>query len=288
MIATGYYGGKFSHLADILPRLPETHIYVEPFAGSGSVLLNRHPSPIEVFNDLNKDLVNFFQVLRGEQGERLLELIALTPYSREEFRIACGNLKRYNKLERARLWYVRIAQSRNSLPLAIPSNWSFATQHDRRDMAGTTSKWLNRTPQLMDVMSRLLPVQIECDDALAVIPRYDEERTLFYVDPPYVAKTRKTKKVYAHEMSDTQHRELSHVLHLCKGRVALSGYAGELYDDLFADWHRIDFAEQFISSASKSRSAVEVLWTNYDTDAVMKAEQERKNGLQLQLALGME
>lgn len=285
MIAHSYYGGKLSHLADILPRLPEAHIYCEPYAGSAAVLLNRAPAPIEVYNDMNKDLVNFFRVLRSDQGEKLLEQIALTPYSREEFRIACGSLKRFNRLERARLWYVRICQSRNSLPLAIPSNWSFATQHDRRDMAGTVSKWLNRTPQLLDVMDRLLPVQIECDDALAIIPRYDEARTLTYVDPPYVYKTRKTKRVYAYEMDDEQHRKLAAVLHACKGKVALSGYAGELYDELYGDWYRVDFSEQMVSSASKTRAAVEVLWTNYDTTPVMKDYLKEKQGLKDQLEL---
>lgn len=84
LIPFGWYGGKFSHLAWLLPWLPECHHYCEPFAGSGAVLLNRAPSPIETYNDLDGEVVNFFRVLRDEK-EKLVEAIGLTPYSREEF-----------------------------------------------------------------------------------------------------------------------------------------------------------------------------------------------------------
>src|ERR1039457_3764563 len=83
LIAFGWYGGKFSHLKWLLPLLPECHHYCEPFAGSGAVLLNREPSPVETFNDLDGEVVNFFRVLR-EHGDELTRQIGLTPFSREE------------------------------------------------------------------------------------------------------------------------------------------------------------------------------------------------------------
>src|SRR5262245_53918995 len=83
LIVFGWYGGKFSHLDWLLPLLPEAHHYCEPFAGSGAVLLNRKPSPVETFNDLDGEVVNFFRVLR-EQKQKLVEAIGLTPFSREE------------------------------------------------------------------------------------------------------------------------------------------------------------------------------------------------------------
>jgi DNA adenine methylase len=88
LIPFGWYGGKFSHLAWLLPLLPKCHHYSEPFAGSGAVLLNRAPSPIETYNDLDGEVVNFFRVLRDEK-EKLVEAIGLTPFSREEFTLAC-------------------------------------------------------------------------------------------------------------------------------------------------------------------------------------------------------
>ncbi|MEH2001668.1 MAG: DNA adenine methylase [Nostoc sp.] len=87
LIAFGWYGGKFSHLDWLLPLLPDAQHYCEPFGGSAAVLLNRHPSPLETYNDFDGELVNFFRVLR-EQKESLIEAIGLTLFSREEFEIA--------------------------------------------------------------------------------------------------------------------------------------------------------------------------------------------------------
>ena len=88
LIAFGWYGGKFSHLDWLLPLLPKCLHYCEPFAGSGAVLMNREPSPVETYNDIDGEVVNFFKVLR-ESKEELIEQIALTPFSREEFSLAC-------------------------------------------------------------------------------------------------------------------------------------------------------------------------------------------------------
>jgi len=60
-IVFGWYGGKFSHLEWLLPLLPVAHHYCEPFAGSAAVLLNRELSPVETYNDIDGDVVNFFR-----------------------------------------------------------------------------------------------------------------------------------------------------------------------------------------------------------------------------------
>jgi DNA adenine methylase len=86
-IAFGWYGGKYSHLDWLLPLLSKTTHYCEPFGGSAAVLLNREPSPVETYNDIDGQVVNFFRVLR-DQKDQLIEAIGLTPFSREEFRIA--------------------------------------------------------------------------------------------------------------------------------------------------------------------------------------------------------
>src|SRR3989337_1995037 len=83
LIAFGWYGGKFSHLEWLLPLLPPCHHYCEPFAGSAAVLLNRTPSPVETYNDLDGERAIFCRVLRDEK-DRLIEAIGLTPFSREE------------------------------------------------------------------------------------------------------------------------------------------------------------------------------------------------------------
>jgi DNA adenine methylase len=114
-IVFGWYGGKFSHLDWLMPLLPEAHHYCEPFAGSAAVLLNRTPSPVETYNDIDGEVVNFFKVLRDSKDE-LIEAIALTPFSREEFyRAVSGGIRGVSQLERARRFYIRARQTRTGL-----------------------------------------------------------------------------------------------------------------------------------------------------------------------------
>ena len=79
LIPFGWYGGKFSHLAGLLPLLPKCHHYCEPFAGSAAVAPRTAPSPVETYNDLDGEVVNFFRVLRDEK-DKLVEAIGLTPF----------------------------------------------------------------------------------------------------------------------------------------------------------------------------------------------------------------
>jgi DNA adenine methylase len=78
ILVFGWYGGKFSHLAWLLPLLPTCHHYCEPFAGSGAVLLNRAPSPVETYNDIDGEVVNFFRILR-DQPDEITRHISLRP-----------------------------------------------------------------------------------------------------------------------------------------------------------------------------------------------------------------
>lgn len=115
LIAFGWYGGKFSHLDWLLPLLPETIHYCEPFGGSAAVLLNRKPSPVETYNDVYGDVVLFFRVLR-EQPDELIRAIGLTPFSREELEIACSEpSSALSDIERARRFFVRARQVRTGL-----------------------------------------------------------------------------------------------------------------------------------------------------------------------------
>src|SRR6266496_5288127 len=115
MIAFGWYGGKYSHLDWLLPLLPQATHYCEPFGGSAAVLLNREPAPVETYNDIDGEVVNFFRVLR-EQKEALLEAIGLTPFSREEFQLAISKATEgVSDVERARRFFIRARQVRTGL-----------------------------------------------------------------------------------------------------------------------------------------------------------------------------
>ncbi|MDE3100115.1 MAG: DNA adenine methylase [Verrucomicrobiota bacterium] len=264
LIPFGWYGGKFSHLDWLLPLLPDCHHYCEQFAGSGAVLLNRPPSPVETFNDIDGEVVNFFRVLR-EEKQRLIEAIGLTPFAREEFAIACEVSPDLPPLERARRFYVRARQVRTGLAqTATIGRWANCKNTSRAGMSGVISRWLGAVEDLPAVAERLLRVQIENRPAVDVIRLYDSPGTLFYCDPPYVHSTRGDSKAYGFEMTDEQHRDLAEVLNCVQGMVALSNYQAALLDKLYpgGKWHKTISPERTNHSTKDKR--VEVLWTNYN------------------------
>jgi DNA adenine methylase len=261
-IAFGWYGGKFSHLDWLLPLLPETHHYCEPFSGSAAVLLNRQPSPVETYNDIDGEVVNFFRVLRTHR-DALVEAIGLTPFSREEFYLSLHtNGTKLSNLERARRFFVRARQTRTGLAqTASLGRWANCKQTSRAGMSGVVSRWLGSVEALPEIAERLLRVQIENRPAMDVISLYDDRRTLFYCDPPYLHSTRGDSKAYGYEMGEVEHYELAGVLRRVKGKVALSGYRNKLMDDLFKGWRRFDAPQKHCHSIKQVRQ--ESLWMNY-------------------------
>ena len=262
-IAFGWYGGKYSHLDWLLPQLPPTTHYCEPFGGSAAVLINRVPVPVETYNDIHGEVVNFFRVLR-DQKDALIEAIGLTPFAREEFQQAISESKQeLSNLERARQFYVLARQVRTGLAQKASSGrWAHCLLTSRAGMAGAVSRWLGAVEDLPFIAQRLLRVQIEHDTALNVIQRYDSPETLFYCDPPYPHDSRSDINAYAHEMTDSDHIKLAKVLHSVQGKVALSSYDSKLYRDLYSNWHCIIGPTKIINSAKTMRT--ELLWVNYE------------------------
>jgi DNA adenine methylase len=277
MIAFGWYGGKYSHLDWLLPLLPPAIHYCEPFGGSAAVLLNREPAPVETYNDIDGEVVNFFRVLRN-QKEELLEAIGLTPFAREELRTAVNGKNRQYELselsdvERARRFFVRARQVRTGLAqTASEGRWAHCKLTSRAGMAGAVSRWLGSVEGLAEIAQRLLRVQIESGPAIEVIERYDSPDTLFYCDPPYVHESRSDTKAYAFEMTDDEHRALADVLHQVKGKVALSGYPCKLMDTLYGDWICVEAPAKKAHSTNTrpdtvKQNRIEVLWINYPLD----------------------
>jgi DNA adenine methylase len=274
LIPFGWYGGKFSHLDWLLPLLPHCHHYCEPFSGSGAVLLNRKPSAVETYNDLDGEVCNFFRVLRDEK-EKLVKAIGLTPFSREEFALACKLDPGLKPLERARRFYIRARQVRTGLAqTASVGRWANCMNTSRAGMSGVISRWLGGVGMLPYIAERLLRVQIENRPAIDVVRLYDSPTTLFYCDPPYVHGTRGDSKAYGYEMTDEQHRALAKVLNSCRGMVAISNYQCNLMDELYPAprWGKTVSPER-TNHATKGKR-VEVLWTNYD----LRHKAEKLNG----------
>ena len=266
-IAFSWYGGKYYHLKDILPLIPPPDVcnhFVDVFGGGGSVILNVDPGYRgKTYNDIDKELVNFFIQLRNN-GDALLEKLNLTLYSREEFRIACQPC--FDNLERARRFYVRIQQGFSSIPNR--PYWA----RDARTVKKKAVIWNNKIETLPNIINMLKQIQIENRDALQIIPEYGSVNNFLYCDPPYVHSARKQMDKYVYEMTDKQHIELGRILNTIKGRAMVSGYKNIVYDQVFKDWIRIDFNKTRVGSATSYGSKGEIIkrqesvWLNYDPE----------------------
>lgn len=262
--ALRYHGGKWRAAPWIIAHLPDDHdVYVEPFGGSAAVLLQKARSPIEVYNDLDGDVVNFFRLLR-EQPDELIRAIYWTPFAHAEYQLSHEPTD--DPLEAARRFYVRSHLTISGPTAQWNSGWRRQTfmSRGRSGQSSMTpaAQSFMQTEHLLQVAERLRGVVIECTDALELIRRYDHPRAVFYIDPPYVHETRGKWRntAYRHEMTDEQHRALAAVLHDCTGMVLLSSYHSPLYDELYPDWQQHE--RDFRTNGNTGRMATEVLWLN--------------------------
>lgn len=245
-----YTGGKWNLAPWIMSHFPSRYkCYVETHSGGAGVFFRKEPSMSEVLNDRNGEIINFFDVLRQRRAE-FIEAIELTPYSRVELQRATEPSD--DPLERARRFYIRSLQSFSNGEGERSLNWRFQINKD-----SLVNRW-NKTSHLWVCAQRLKAAQLECDTAEAVINRFDDLNTLFYVDPPYVHDTRGEKRIYRFEMTDDEHTALANQLHTIKGMVVLSGYDCPLYRDLYADWQMVSIETDTVQKTKRTES----LWIN--------------------------
>src|SRR5579875_3116032 len=111
-----WYGGKEALASTLLALLPTHKVYCEVFGGSGALLFRKEPSRLEIFNDLDSGVVNFFRVLRSpQQAVALQQMLILTPYAREEYYDCLEQWETADDpVEKARQWYTGVMQSMNS------------------------------------------------------------------------------------------------------------------------------------------------------------------------------
>src|SRR5258708_28092876 len=66
-----YIGGKNRLAKRVIEIFPEHTTYVEAFAGGAQVFFRKEPSKVEVLNDLDGEIVNFYRVCQQHQDELL-------------------------------------------------------------------------------------------------------------------------------------------------------------------------------------------------------------------------
>lgn len=275
-----YYGSKSLLAPWVIHHFPKHKSYLEPFGGGASVLLQKPRCIIETYNDLDLEVVNFFRVLRSRAGE-LVAALELTPYARTEFELSfepCEDL-----LEQARRFFVRTWMSLGGHCRSVhPTSFRYIKSFTARTGKSPAGYWV--VQHLHEIAERLMGVQIECKDALYLIPHFDTPETLIYLDPPYVQSSRaRPDHKYFHEMSDDGHEALAKVAHDLEGFCVLSGYPSQLYADLYElhGWHRVDTEARVNSNKMATRT--ESLWLSPRTWAALQREREGQQKVQVLL-----
>lgn len=254
-----YPGAKWGIAPWIISHLPPHEAYVEPFFGSGAVLMRKIPSRSELANDIDGSVVAFFRVLR-DRPQELAAALAMTPYARDELR-ACrtapGDL---DDVEKARRLAVSCWQTRGGAQSRRHPGWRF-------DMYGAANKslagtWATLPSRILAIAERFATVAIENRPALEVIEilhtSKDGGHTLIYADPPYLLGSI-DKRLYAHGMkTEEEHAELLEALDRYRGPVLISGYPHQLYDERLRGWHAVSRSTRNQVNARRT----EVLWIN--------------------------
>jgi DNA adenine methylase len=258
-----YHGGKFRIAPRIIKHFPAHRIYVEPFGGAGSVLMRKERSFAEVYNDLDGEVVNVFRVLRDPAAaERLRVLLELTPWAREEFKLAYEPSD--DPVEQARRTIARGFMGHGSTSIRI-NRTGFRAKNYKRNQTGA-GDWRGFPEAVPSFVERLRGVTIECRPALDIIAQQDTAETLFFCDPPYVHAVRSAlfhkggsnDCCYRHELSDDDHRALIAQLRDVAGMVVLCGYRNAIYQELLGDW---DLAE-LDATTDGGQPRTECLWLN--------------------------
>lgn len=266
--AFGYFGAKLKICMKIAAILPPHNAWVDVFCGSAAVTLTKSPAPIEVINDLDDEIVNFFKQLR-ERPVELCAAIELTPYARTEYTESKTINPRDAGLERARRF---LAASMMTVNGAAGSNhaetnhsgFSYALSYSRMFQEARVSRWNNVPDRVWHVAERLKTVRVENLDARALMKMFlHRPATLLYLDPPYLMER---DHGYRKDANDEDfHKELLELCLKAKCMILVSGYKNPLYDAYLSrknGWKRSSIVTHTKDTTGRDFARTEYLWTN--------------------------
>lgn len=250
-----YYGGKQQLVPTILPLIPEHSLYCEPFSGGAAIFFAKAPSQIEVVNDTNKELINFFRVLQMDFASLACE-IRVTLYSRAMFNDAWTIYNAphmFSELKRAWAFWVLSTQGFSG---QISATWGY-----ERSGSGCAKKLQSKKEALSeDLAIRMQNVQLECTDAIRIITSRDSAKAFFYCDPPYFNSDCGHYDGY----TEDDFEALLKALEAISGKFLLSSYPSSVLDRYTQKngWRTVK-KEMTVSVSKGARRKVEALTANY-------------------------
>lgn len=254
-----YYGGKQKLVSTILPLLPSHKLYAEPFCGGAAVFFAKAPSVTEVINDTNRELINFYSVLKRRFNE-LERMVSVTLHSRGLHRdasVVYNNPHLFDEIKRAWAIWVLSVQSFSAI---IDGSWGY----DKSSKTTSIKASNKRESFIIDYANRLQNVQIECSDALYIIQSRDQPDAFFYCDPPYIGSNCGHYDGY----TEIDYEALLKSLAGIKGKFLLSSYPSAILQRFIKKhgWYYKCY-EQGVSVNAKSgyhKRKWEMLVGNYD------------------------
>lgn len=255
-----YYGGKQNLVTTILPLIPKHNTYIEPFVGGGAIFWSKKPSEVEIINDYNRELINFYECVQNEFVE-LEKMVRISLHSRSihaDATVIYNNPHMFDKLKRAWAVWVLAAQSFSSM---LDGTWGY----DK--LKGTTSQKIanKREGFTEDLAIRIQNVQIENTDALRIIESRDYKDAFIYCDPPYFNSDCGHYDGYSKEDFENLLMLLSRI----KGKFLMSSYPSDILTTYTKQngWFTKSI-EQKVSVANGTgkpgKKKIEVLTANYD------------------------
>lgn len=245
------HGGKYSITNWIVENLPEDYedlTYCEPFCAGASVLLNKNPSCDEVINDIDSGITSIFKALRDEPQE-FINRIKRTRYTERAFKMAQNRSEKPfdDYVDNAINEYVMRRMSRGGLKR------TFATKGVELD----TANWESNVSSLPLIAERIENINIFNKSFIDVMKVWDEENTIFYLDPPALQSTRSQNSSQENDLSVEDHMNMLQLAKNARGKVMISGFASPLYNRSLKEWK----CKKKEAVAKEKR--VECIWTNY-------------------------
>lgn len=246
-----YIGGKHRLAKTIIDLFPKHTTYVEPFAGGAQVLFHKEPSAVEVLNDLDGDIVNFFRICQAHH-EELIRVMKFMLASRKWF----ATLK-----AQAPDTLTDIQRAARFLYLQKNSYAGLVRRQDYQIGVVTTRPFNpQRLPEILEqAHERLARVQIESLPYEEILKRFDRAETLFYLDPPYFRR-----KLYRFNFKDEDFVKLAERLRAIKGKFVVSINDVPEMREIFRGFHQREVDLHYTSQQAAGKRYPELLITNFE------------------------